>query len=102
MEIRDRTPLPELLKRLQYIGNTSDIAMDMSAQREYLSIEQQILTYIDERMDYHTSQVAAHHRLDGYVLKGHNEQLTYYGNLKGRIMKGVYNQDNDTYTRYDD
>tara|TARA_R110000744_G_scaffold23221_2_gene58956 strand:- start:466 stop:774 length:309 start_codon:yes stop_codon:yes gene_type:complete len=102
MATRDRTPLAELLAKLQLIGSTSDIAMDMSAQGEYLNIEEQILTHIDERMEYHTSQVAAHHRLDGYVLKGHNEQLTYFQNLKGRIMKGVYNKDNDTYTKYND
>ena len=98
MDTKARTPLAELLTRLQLIGSTSDITMDMSAQSEYLNIEEQILTRIDERIDYHTSQVAAHNRLDGYVLKGHNEQLTYFHNLKGRIMKGVYNKDNDTQT----
>jgi len=95
----DRTPINELLKQLHTLGNSSDIAMDMSAQGEYLKIESQIITRIDDRIVYHEAQIAAHGRLDGYVLEGHRENLDYLGTLKGKIMKGVYNINTDTQIR---
>ena len=95
----NRTPLKELLRQLHILGNSSDIAMDMSAQGEYLKIESQIIMRIDDRIVYHEAQVAAHGRLDGYSLEGHRENLDYLRTLKGKILNGVYNINTDTQIR---
>jgi len=73
----DRTPINELLKQLHTLGNSSDISIDMSAQGEYLKLESEIITQIDDHIGHHL------------------HSLNQLKDLKGKIMKGVYNIDNE-------